>query len=343
MTLMPDEPKKGKKSPAVIAVVLLLCAVVAGVLVFKSRQGKTSNKPPIAALRLDFLDESNRVATLSDNGSQDPDGTVRSWRIAWGDGKEDNLSSVPQKAAHTYDSEGEYRISLWCVDNYGATSSPPAMTNITFDFLKRQKALEQAQVEAKREADRLKAEEARKEAGRLEQERQKEMAAQEARKAREQQELEEKRKAEAELERQKAKKAAETRLSPAPTPLAAALSENPSSGKVIFTPAGSTHAEFQINKEKTEGKEAGGNLLVILVVRCVNFPDTPIATSKWQIDGKEVQVPGGRIRASLSPGRHDVTALLTRTVGTGPTETKAEVTVGTNGDCVVKPGKQQTE
>ena len=339
---MPDEPKKGKKSPAVIAIVLLLCAVVAGVLVFKSRHAKTSNMPPIAVLRLDFLDASNRVATLSD-GSHDPDGTIRSWRIAWGDGKEDNLSSVPQKAAHTYDSEGEYRISLWCVDNYGATSSPPAMTNITFDFVKRQKALEQAQAEAKREADRLKAEQARKEAERLEQERQKEMAAQEARKAREQQELEEKRKAEAELARQKAKQAGETRLSPAPTPLAAALSDNPSSGKVIFTPPGYTHAEFQINKEKTEGMEHGGNLLMILVVRCVNFPDTPIATSDWQIDGKEVQVKGGRIRASLSPGRHDVTALLRRTLGTGPTEIKAEITVGTNGDCVVKPEKVQTE
>jgi len=332
---MPDEPKIGKKSIAVVAVVLLLCAVVAAWLVFKSRHAKTPNMPPIAALRLDFLDETNRVATLSDNGSHDPDGTLQSWRIAWGDGKEDNLSSIPQKAAHTYDSEGEYTISLWCVDNYGATSSPPAMTNITFDFLKRQKALEQA----KREADRLKEEQARKEAERLEQERQKGLAAEEARKAREQQELEEKRKAEAELARQKAKEAAETPIPPPPTPLAAALPDNPSSRTVIFTPPGYTLGEFQIYKEKTEGMEHDGNLLVILVIRCVNFPDTPIPAADWQIDGKAVQIQAGRIRASLSPGRHDVTALLTREAGSGHTEIKADVTVGTNGDCVVKPRK----
>ncbi|HNW06635.1 MAG TPA: PKD domain-containing protein [Verrucomicrobiota bacterium] len=146
------QPKKSKKSLAVVAVLLLLCAVVAAWLVFKSRQAKASNMPPIAALGLDSLDETNRVATLSDNGSHDPDGTLQSWRITWGDGKEDNLASIPKKAAHTYGSEGEYTISVWCVDNYGATSSVPAMTNITFDFLKRQKALEQAQAEAKRQA-----------------------------------------------------------------------------------------------------------------------------------------------------------------------------------------------
>jgi PKD repeat protein len=328
---------KSKKSLAIVAVVLLVCAVAAW-LVFKSRHAKTPNTPPIAALRLDFLDVTNRVATLSDN-SQDPDGTLQSWRIAWGDGKEDNRSSIPQKVAHTYDSEGEYTISVWCVDNYGATSSLPAMTNITFDFLKRQKVLEQAQADAKREADRLKEEQARKDAERLEQERQKEMAAQEARKAREQQELEEKRKAEAELALQKTKEPAKTPVPPPPTPLAAALPDDPSSLKVIFTPPGYRHADFQIYKEKTEGMAPDGNLPVIFVVRCVNFPDTPIVTSDWQIDGKNVQLQASRIRASLSPGQHEVTALLTSKAGSGPTEIKADVTVGTSGDCIVKPRK----
>jgi hypothetical protein len=345
------QPKKSKKSLAVVAVLLLLCAVVAAWLVFKSRQAKASNLPPIAALRLDSLDETNRVATLSDNGSRDPEGKLQSWRITWGDGKEDNLSSIPQKAAHTYDSEGEYTISVWCADNYGATSSVPAMTNITFDFLKRQKALEQAQAEAKREAERLKEEQARKEAERLkeeqarkeaerlEQERQKELAAQEARKGREQQELEEKRRAEAELAQARAKKAAETPVPPPPTPLAVALPDNPSSGKVIFTPPGCTLGEFQIFKEKSEGMEKDGNLLLILAIRCVNFPDTAVATSDWQIDGKNVLLQAGRVRASLSLGRHEVTVLLTHQAGSGPREIKAGVTVGTNGDCVVEPRK----
>jgi hypothetical protein len=346
---MSNEPKKNNKVLVIVAV-LLLGAVVAGWLIFKSRQARASNLPPVAALRLDSLDETNRVVTLSDDGSRDPDGTIQSWLIAWGDGNEVSLTSNPKKAAHTYVAEGTYTISMWCVDNYNVTSAVPAMTNITFDFLKRQRALEQAQAEAKREAERLKVEQtrreaerlkeeqARKEAERLEQERQKELAAQEARKAKEQQELEAKRKAEAELARQQAQKAAETPVPPPPTPLAVALPNNPSSGKIIFTPPGYTLGEFQIYNEKTEGMEKNGNLLLILVVRCVNFPDSPVATSGWQIDGKNVQLQAGRIRASLSPGRHNVTAHLTR-VGIGPTEIKANVTVGTSGDCVVAPVK----
>jgi len=336
LTIMPDEPKS-KKPFAVLAVVLVLCALVAAFLVLKSRRTKTPNIPPMAALRLDSIDETNRVATLSDGGSRDPDGILQSWRIAWGDGKEENLSSIPQKAAHTYASEGEYTISLWCVDNLGATSSPPAMTNITFDFLKRQKALQLAQEEAKREADRIKEEQARKEAERLEQERQKqELAAREAQKAREQQELEEKRKAE--LARQKAKEAAETPTAPPPTPLAAGL-DDPFSRKVIYTPPEWTLGDFQISKEKTEGIGNDGNLLVILATRCVNFPETPIPTADWQIDGKNVQIQASRIRASLSPGRHEVTAFLTAKPGSQPKELKADVFARKSGDCVIIPKK----
>ena len=333
---MPEEPKKSKKPLAVLAVVLLLCALVAAWWVLKSRRAKTPNMAPIAALRLDSIDETNRVALISDGGSHDPDGNLQSWRIAWGDGKEDNLPSVPKKAAHTYAAEGDYTISLWCVDNLGATSSPPAMTNITFDFLKRQKALEQARAEeAKREAERLKAEEARKEAERLEQERQKQMAAAEAaRKAREEQELEAKRKAEAELAAQKAKEA-ET---PPPAPLAAALSDEPTSLVVIYTPSGCTLGEFQISQEKTEGMGNDGNVLMILVTRCVNFPATPIPTSNWHIDGKDVQIEASRIRASLSPGRHEVTARLTPKAAQ-PAEIKADVMARTTGDSLVIPRK----
>jgi hypothetical protein len=338
---MPDEPKKGKMSFVVLAVVVL-CAVAAAWFFLKSE--KAPNMAPIAALRLESIDETNRVAMLSDGGSHDPDGTLRSWRIAWGDGQEENLSAVPQKVPHTYATEGEYAISFWCVDNLGTTSSLPAMTNITFDFLKRQKALEakreaerlkeeetRKQAEAKREADRLKEEEARKQAERLEQEQQKqrELA---ARQAREQQELEAKRKAEAELASQKAKEAA----TPPPTPLAAALPYNPSSRKVIFTPPGCTLGEFQIYKEKTEGRANDGNLLVILVTRCVNFPNTPIPISDWQIDGKG-HIQARRIRVSLSSGSHEITALFKPNEASQSTELKADVTVQTSGDCVVVP------
>jgi hypothetical protein len=209
------------------------------------------------------------------------------------------------------------------------------MTNITLDFLKRQKVLEEAQAEAKRQADQLKAEQARKEAERLEQERQKELAAQEAQKAKERQELEEKQKAEAELAQQKAKQAAAA--PPPPTPLAAALPEdNPSSRMVVYTPAGYSLGEFQISKEKIEGTEQNGNLRVILATRCVNFPDTPIVTSAWQIDGQDTQLQVGRIRTSLAPGVHQVTATLTSKTASDAVALQAELTVRTNGDCVLK-------
>jgi hypothetical protein len=341
---MADEPKKSR-APFVILAVVLLCALVGAWLVLRSQ--KTSNVPPVVALRLDSIDETNRVATLSDGGSHDPDGTLQSWRITWGDGQEQSLASAPQKAAHTYAAEGEYTISVWCIDNRGATSSVPAMTNITFDFLKRQKALEAArlkeeelrkQAEAKLEADRLKEAEARKQAERLEQEqqKQKELAAQEAQKAREQQQREEKRRAEeAELARQKAKEAA----TPPPTPLVAGVPGNPSARTVIYTPAGFSLGEFQIYKEKTEGRGNDGNFLVILIARCINFPNTAVPTMDWQIDGKNGRVQAGRIRASLSPGRHEVTALFKGQAGLRPKELKADITVQTNGDCVVIPRK----
>ena len=343
-----------KKPIAIIVVVLLLCASVAAWLMFKPRGAKTPNAAPTAVLRLDALDETNRVATLSDGGSRDPDGTLQSWRIDWGDGKEDNLSSIPQKATHTYASEGRYTISLWCADNLGATNSVPAVTNITFDFLKRQKEAEMAQAEAKRaadarleaerlkqqqaqqEAERLKQEQAKNEAERLEQERQKQRelaAATEAQRLREQQELEQKRKAEAEAAR-----TAQLAATPPPIPLAAGLADIRST-TVSYTPQGSSLGDFEIYKEKTEGKADNGNVLVILSTRCVNFPETSIPTANWQIDDKQVPIQAGRIRASLSPGQHQVKALFTPKIGQQSKEINADVRVQPNGDCAVIPRK----
>ena len=316
-----------KKPVAIVVAVLLLCAVAAW-LVVKSRHGKAPNMPPTAALRVDSIDETGRIVTVSDGGSRDSDGTVQSWRIAWGDGKEENLSSIPQKTTHTYGAEGQYQISLWCADNLGASSSPPAVTNITFDFEKRQ-------VLAQAEAQRLKEEQASKEAERLEKE--KAMATEEARKAKEREEQEARRKAETEAARQKA---AEVQAAiPPPDPLAKELPDKFSSNQVIFTPHGYTVGEFRILKEKIEGKASNGNTLVILAIRCVNFPITPIVTSKWRIDGKELEIPGGRIRANLPPGEHDVVVYPRGKGSLLPAELKADVTVEPNGDCIVTPKK----
>ena len=328
----------GKKLLGIIVVVLLLGGGVATWLVLKSRPVKAPNMPPIAVLRLDSIDETNRVVTVSDGGSRDPDGTLQGWRIAWGDGKEETLSAIPQKAAHTYASEGHYEISFSCVDNLGAASSPPATTNITFDFEKRQLLL-QAEANRQAEAKRLQEEEqARKEAERLEQE--KALAAEEARKAKEREEQEARRNAEAELSRQKAKEALDALAAvPPPDPLAKELPDKASNPQVIYTPRGYLLGQFQILKEKVEGTAPNGNLLLVLAIRCVNFPETPIVTSNWRIDGQDFEISGGRIRVSLSPGQHDITAHPRGKEGLVPAELRADVTVESNGDCIVTQGK----
>ncbi len=209
-----DKAYKARRALSVLGLLLLLCALLAacfwGWPLAKRWYAKAFNKPPIAALRVDSLDETNRVAVISDNGSLDPDGALQHWRIAWGDGKEETLATPPRELSHTYGSERDFTISFWCVDNHGATSSPPALTNISFNLLRRQKVLEEARLAAQREAERIK-EEAQKEAERLKEEaqRQKELADQQARQAREAQELADKKKAEAELAQQSAQREAE--------------------------------------------------------------------------------------------------------------------------------------
>ena len=150
------------------------------------------------------------------------------------------------------------------------------MTNITFDFLeaakggssrrrpeaKRQapsrrrpgrsaRAAEQAQAEAKRQADRLKEEQAGRRPEGLEQE-SKGWPPREAQKAKEQQELEEEARRQRPSWRSESNKGCGNSVPPPPTPLAAALPDNPSS-RINFTPPGYTLGEVQIFKEKTEG------------------------------------------------------------------------------------------
>ncbi len=174
-----------KRAISLFTLLVLLCALLAACIwgwpALRLWTAKAFNKPPVAALRLDFLDETNRIAVISDNGSADPDGVLKHWYLAWGDGKQDPFTEPPRQARHIYDSERNYTISLWCVDNYGATSSPPALTNISFALIKREKAFEQAQLAGQREAERIK-KEAKKEADQLKEDakKQQDLAAQQS-------------------------------------------------------------------------------------------------------------------------------------------------------------------
>ncbi len=159
------------------SILLLVCALIAACVlgwpVLKRWSAMAFNNAPVAALRLDSVDETNRIASVSDNGSKDPDGVLKSWHIAWGDGQENDFTEAPKQARHCYKTERDYTITFWCVDNYGATSSPPVHINVTFSLLKRLKAFDQAQLDAKRESDQIK-DDAKKEADQIKEEAKKE-------------------------------------------------------------------------------------------------------------------------------------------------------------------------
>jgi len=146
VTKIPIDKSYGLKRA--LALLLLLCTLLAALIwgwpALKHWAAKEFNRPPTAAVRLESLDETNRIATVSDAGSHDPDGTLQLWRVAWGDGKEDQFSQPPKTVSHTYETERDYTILLWCVDNYGATSAPPASVDAKFNYDRNRNALAEA-------------------------------------------------------------------------------------------------------------------------------------------------------------------------------------------------------
>jgi hypothetical protein len=118
---MSDEPKS--KAPLVfLAIVLLVCGLAAAWLIVKMRHEKAHKQAPHtqSSTSIPSTRPTASLYTLRMAARMIPE-----WHhqaaglIAWGDGKEQTLSSIPQKTTHTYAAEGEYTISLWCVDNLG--------------------------------------------------------------------------------------------------------------------------------------------------------------------------------------------------------------------------------
>lgn len=65
--------------------------------------------------------------------SYDPDGTVKRWRINWGDGSWSKGSAnrnqnLPDAVGHRYAAEGEYTVTLVVADNRNISSSPARLT-----------------------------------------------------------------------------------------------------------------------------------------------------------------------------------------------------------------------
>src|SRR6185312_13152194 len=87
------------------------------------------NKPPVAALSLTPLSGSAPLlVTASTAGSADPDGTIVSTTINFGDGSAP-VSAI--SASHIYKAAGSYTVTAIVTDNLGATASASAIVKAT--------------------------------------------------------------------------------------------------------------------------------------------------------------------------------------------------------------------
>ena len=87
------------------------------------------NQPPVAMLTLSATSGAAPLAlTASSAGSFDPDGTIASTAINFGDG---SGSVNATSANHSYSTAGNYTVTLTVTDNLGATTSKTASVSVT--------------------------------------------------------------------------------------------------------------------------------------------------------------------------------------------------------------------
>jgi len=77
------------------------------------------NRPPTAWIATPSESATNAVPLGFSDWSEDLDGSIVSWSWDFGDG----TTSSERNPSHTYESAGEYRVSLVTTDNDGASSS----------------------------------------------------------------------------------------------------------------------------------------------------------------------------------------------------------------------------
>ena len=75
------------------------------------------NKPPVAGMTLTV--GSSRTVFADGSSSRDPDGTIASYKWAWGDG----ASTTGKTSSHKYTVRGTYTVKLTVKDNKGATAT----------------------------------------------------------------------------------------------------------------------------------------------------------------------------------------------------------------------------
>jgi PKD repeat protein len=97
-----------------------------GVTAYGNQMNFASDKLPIAVLKADKKGGPYPLkVTFDGSASSDPDGSISSWKLDFGDGTStSHAGSVPKAIAHTYLSTCSCTASLTVTDNQGATSKP---------------------------------------------------------------------------------------------------------------------------------------------------------------------------------------------------------------------------
>jgi len=98
-----------------------------------SSQVTVSDRPPIITFTVSPASASTGQTVTVSITSSDPDGTISSTRVDWGDGTVDTIPGAPQTDTHQYSSTGSasskaFPISISVTDNSGSSSAPRTAT-----------------------------------------------------------------------------------------------------------------------------------------------------------------------------------------------------------------------
>lgn len=85
-----------------------------------------TNRPPVAAAGPDRSVAAGSAVAFDGSGSDDADGTIASYRWAFGDG----TTATGRTASHAYASAGTYTVTLTVTDNQGATGTDSAVITV---------------------------------------------------------------------------------------------------------------------------------------------------------------------------------------------------------------------
>jgi PKD domain len=98
-----------------------------------SSQVTVSDRPPVVTFTASPASVSTGQTVTVSITSSDPDGTISSTKVDWGDGTMDTLTGAPKTDTHQYTSTGSassktFAISITATDNSGSTSAPSTST-----------------------------------------------------------------------------------------------------------------------------------------------------------------------------------------------------------------------